>query len=158
MARAGGLGRLKRQVTIRLDDSSLASEVARGSRSSRLDGMSNPTYRSAVTAADKPLVWCSGEVRSPPFSAQARLEAGYLLRRLQRGESLGMPHSRPMPAVGRRCHELRIPDADATWRILYRVDPDAILILEVFSKKTSKTPRRVLDACRRRINSYDDLR
>ncbi len=78
-----------------------------------------------------------------------------LLRRLQRGESLGLPHSRPMPALGRRCHELRIVDERATWRIVYRVDDDAIVIAEVFSKKTQATPRFVLDACRRRLRAYN---
>ena len=39
-----------------------------------------------MTSTDKPLVWLHGEVKSPPFSGAARLEAGLLLRRLQRGE------------------------------------------------------------------------
>ena len=68
----------------------------------------------------------------------------------------GMPHSRPMPVIGLRCHELRINDADATWRIEYRIDSDAIVILEVFSKKTSKTPRAVVQACKRRLKEYED--
>lgn len=105
---------------------------------------------------DKPLVWLEGEVKTPPFSAAARLEAGYLLRRLQRGERLSMPHSRAMPAIGRRCHELRVNDADQTWRIIYRTDADAVVILEVFSKKTNQTPKPVIDTCRRRIKDYDD--
>lgn len=57
-----------------------------------------------------------------------------LLRRLQRGESLGMPHSRPMPGVGKRCHELRVGDPAANWRIVYRTDRDAIVIGAVFAK------------------------
>lgn len=105
---------------------------------------------------DKPLVWLEGEVKTPPFSAAARLEAGYLLRRLQRGERLSMPHSRAMPAIGRRCHELRVNDADQTWRIIYRTDADAVVIMEVFSKKTNQTPKPVIDTCRRRIKDYDD--
>lgn len=56
---------------------------------------------SRMAPTDKPLVWLRGEVKSPPFSAAARLEAGWLLRRLQAGEKLGMPHSRPMPTIGR---------------------------------------------------------
>jgi len=63
---------------------------------------------------DKPLVWLQGEIKTPPFSVEARIEAGTLLRRLQSGESIGLPHSRPMPSIGRRCHELRIPDQGAT--------------------------------------------
>lgn len=67
---------------------------------------------------NKPLAWLRGEIKTPPFSAAARVEAGVLLRRLQRGESLAMPHSRPMPIIGNACHELRVRDADTTWRIL----------------------------------------
>ena len=88
-----------------------------------------------MALADKPLVWLEGEIKTPPFSQAARLEAGYLLRRLQRGEALGMPHSRPLPSIGARCHELRINDERTTWRIIYRIDSDAIVILEVFNKK-----------------------
>ena len=105
---------------------------------------------------DKPLVWLHGEIKTPPFSQAARLEAGYLLRRLQRRESLGMPHSRPMPSVGPRCHELRIDDAGVSWRIVYRVEPDAVVILEVFSKKTRKTPNTVIEACKRRLREYEN--
>ena len=96
--------------------------------------------------ADKPLIWLHGEVRTPPLSAAARVETGVLLRRLQRGESLGLPHSRPMPSIGSRCHELRITDEDATWRIVYRIDTDAIVIAEVFAKKTQVAPRAVIAA------------
>lgn len=109
-----------------------------------------------MSPKDKPLVWLHGEVKTPPLSQSARIEAGVLLRRLQRGESLGMPHSRPMPGIARRCHELRINDADATWRIVYRIDPDAIVIVEVFAKKTTVTPAAVIEACRRRLREYDD--
>ena len=102
-------------------------------------------------SADKPLVWLHGEVRTPPLTAAARVEAGVLLRRLQRGESLGLPQSRPMPAIGRRCHELRIVDEAASWRIVYRIDADAIVVAEVFAKKTRATPKSVVDACQRRL-------
>ncbi len=107
-------------------------------------------------AEDKPLVWLHGEVKTPPFSQTARIEAGFLLRRLQEGENLGLPHSRPMPSLGQRCHELRINDQGAAWRIVYRVDPDAIVIVGVFKKKTAKTPLQAVDVCRRRLRMYDD--
>jgi phage-related protein len=106
--------------------------------------------------ADKPVVWLHGEVKTPPFSATARIEAGVLLRRLQRGEALSLPHSRPLPILGPRCHELRIVDADASWRVVYRVDSDAVVVAAVFSKKTRATPKPVLTACRRRLQAYDD--
>ena len=104
----------------------------------------------------KPLVWLSGEVKSPPFSAEGRVEAGYLLRLIQAGQNLSMPHSRPMPVIGPRCHELRIQDENQTWRIVYRVDSDAIVIVEVFSKVTQITPANVVRTSQRRLRAYDD--
>ena len=104
----------------------------------------------------KPLAWLHGAVKSPPFSAEARLEAGFLLRQLQRSEKLTLPQSRPMPTIGARCHELRINDERVTWRIMYRLDPDAVLILDVFEKRTPTTPKRVIDVCKERMRSYDN--
>ena len=86
---------------------------------------------------------------------EGRLEAGFLLRRLQRGERLALPQSRPMPSVGPRCQELRVNDSSGNWRLIYRIDADAIVIAEVFSKKTQQTPMAVVEACRRRLKEYD---
>jgi phage-related protein len=104
---------------------------------------------------DKPLVWLHGEIKTPPMSSAARIEAGFLLRKLQMGELLTMPHSRPMPSIGSRCHELRIDDQNKTWRIVHRIDNDAVVILEVFEKMTQKTPRDVIENCKRRIRLYE---
>jgi len=121
-----------------------------------MDMMSEPTYSSeGGTYRDKPLRWLHGEVRTPPFGAVARVQAGFLLRRLQMGERLGMPHSRPMPSIGSGCHELRIRDRSMQWRIVYRVDADALLILAVFQKTTPHTPPHVIDLCKRRIQHHD---
>lgn len=83
------------------------------------------------------------------------MEAGFYLRMLQRGMSLSLPQSRPMLSIGARCHELRIIDKDGTWRIVYRVDKDAIVILEVFAKKSRQTPKKIIDTCKKRITEYD---
>ena len=56
-----------------------------------------------MSDARKPLVWLHGEIKTPPFSRNARIEAGTLLRRLQEGDSIGMPLARPMPSVGPAC-------------------------------------------------------
>jgi phage-related protein len=119
--------------------------------------MSDLTYNAKVmTSNDRPLVWLSTVVKSPPFSKDARLESGFLLRKLQKGQMLEMPHSRPMPVIGERCHELRVVDVDQTWRIIYRIDSDAIVILDVFSKKTRTTPQSVINRSRKRLREYDD--
>jgi len=115
--------------------------------------MSKLTYTVAMN--DKVIVWLHGEVRTPPFSSEARVEAGYLMRRLQQGYPISMPRSRPMPVIGVRCHELRIQDTDKIWRIIYRTDADAIVILDVFQKKTKATPQSVIDNCRHRLAKYD---
>lgn len=60
-----------------------------------------------------------------------------------------------MPGIGRRCHELRVSDKNVAWRVIYRIDTDAIIILEVFSKKTQKTPDSVIDSCKQRLARYD---
>ena len=117
--------------------------------------MSDSTLHSPVRDVNRPLVWLHGEVRTPPFGEAARREAGLLLRRLQRGEYIGMPHARPMPVIGVRCLELRVVDASVSWRIIVRTDPDAVIILAVFAKKTPRTPNDVMDACRRRLRKYD---
>ncbi len=105
---------------------------------------------------DKPLVWLHGEIKTPPFSETGRIEAGFLLRRLQQGEVLSLPHSRPMPTVGVQCHELRINDRDHAWRIIYHVEPDAVVILEVFSKKTTAPPQQTIETCRKRLATFLD--
>ena len=110
-----------------------------------------------MSPKDKVLVWFSGEVKTPPFSSKARIEAGYLLRLLQKGESLSLPQSRPMPSIGKRCHELRINDENKTWRIVYRLDDDAIVVVDVFAKKTNKTPDTVIKRCQTRLKQYDAI-
>lgn len=113
-----------------------------------------PNRRSAPLA-DKPLVWLHVEVKTPPCSLAARREAGLLLRRLQLGALLSLPASRPMPSIGAAVHELRIKDAAAEWRIVYRIDADAIVIAEVFHKKTRATPPAIIETCKRRLRQYD---
>lgn len=107
---------------------------------------------------EKPLVWLHGLVKTPPFSPEARIEAGYLLRMLQNGEKISMPHSRPMPSIGSGCHELRITDQNKNWRIAYMIDNDAIVILEIFEKRTQQTPKKVIHVCKKRLKDYNRIK
>ena len=107
-----------------------------------------------MSPRDKPLVWLRGEVKTPPFGPDARVEAGFLLRRLQRGDRLGLPHSRPMTDIGPGCHELRIVDGSVNWRIMHYIAADAIVILDVFPKKTAATPKSVIAECRKRLGEF----
>ncbi len=38
---------------------------------------------------------------------------------------------------------------------MYRIDVNAIVILEIFSKKTKTTPERIIETCKQRIKIYD---
>jgi phage-related protein len=93
------------------------------------------------------LIWLGNVIRSPPFSTKARIEAGKWLRLLQLGEYLEMPHSRPMPAIGKSVHELRIKDKDHNWRLFYRIDSDAIILIHWLHKKTQQTSKQDIQLC-----------
>lgn len=67
-----------------------------------------------------------------------------------------MPHSRSMSTIGPGCHELRARDEAHHWRLIYRVDHDAIVVISVFAKKTRQTPREIVAVCRKRLAAYDD--
>jgi phage-related protein len=100
----------------------------------------------------KSLRWLHGEVKTPPMSVEARREMGMLLRELQEGEQPSMLR------IGPRCHELRVNDQNRTWRLVYRTDPDAIVILDVFEKRTNQTPPQVIENCQRRLKLYEASR
>jgi phage-related protein len=103
----------------------------------------------------KPLVWLHGEIKTPPFTPDGRQEAGMLLRLLQEGVRVGMPQAEPLPDVGQRCGALRVRDEGHNWRIMYRVDTDAVLVLDVYAKKTRTIPDEVIDRCKLRLKRYD---
>jgi phage-related protein len=117
--------------------------------------MSYPTYDAGVAKA---LIILGGAIKTPPLGVAARLQTGYLIRLLQNGATLSMPVSRPMPMIGNGCHELRIDDGVVSWRIVYAVRQDAIVILDVFQKKTQTTPKPVIRACAKRIRLYEEAR
>jgi phage-related protein len=90
----------------------------------------------------------------------ARIQAGFLLRCLQRGDVLGMPHVRAMPSIGPGVIELRITDGatNGEWRIVLKPERDVIAVLHFFQKKTQKTPQSVIDLCRQRLASFNQAR
>jgi phage-related protein len=67
-----------------------------------------------------------------------------------------MPHSRPMPGIGAGSHELRIRDSSTSWRIIYRIDADAIVVADIFAKKSDQTPPQIMKNCKSRLSAYDE--
>ena len=85
-------------------------------------------------------------------SPSIRRQVGEALRDLQKGVSLGMPLSRPMPAVVPGVSELRVRGEGATVRVFYYLrKADAILVFHAFQKKSQKTPAREIHLARQRL-------
>jgi phage-related protein len=105
--------------------------------------------------SSKPLRWLGGEISVPPFSKNGAQAAGALLEVVALGGMPSMPHSRPMPSIGSRCYELRVNDGNRTWRIVYHIAEDAIVVLDLFCKKTRDTPKHVIERCKRRLRRYE---
>lgn len=97
-------------------------------------------------------------VPDPEMSEAAKEELKELMERLRRGEKLSLPHSRPMPSIGRRCHELRVTEADGIWRVFYRVDSDRLVAVRVLWKTTQATPDDEIKLCKTRLAFYDAKR
>jgi phage-related protein len=60
-----------------------------------------------------------------------------------------------MPSIGARCHALRVRDENRNWRLIYRIDPEEIVLVSVFSKTTRATTKRDIDNCKQRLKTYD---
>lgn len=85
-----------------------------------------------------PVVDLADLLKTPPLPTKVRRRAGYLLRKIQNGEVLTMPDSRPMPSIGSGVNELRLTDQNTEWRVIYRIDPDALIAVDAFLKKTRR--------------------
>jgi phage-related protein len=86
------------------------------------------------------------------FPEEVRRAFGKAIHDLQRGHSLGMPLSRPMPVLGTGAAELRIRDSAHIYRAFYVVKvADAVLIFHAFVKKTQKTPTREIELGQKRL-------
>lgn len=112
----------------------------------------------ATLSRSKPLVWLSERPKTPPLSITARGEIGTLLRQLQEGDRIEMPSSRPMPTIDVKCHELRLKDGESrrAWRLIYAIETEAIVVLSFFEKKTQKTPKKIIEVSRQRLQRYRD--
>ena len=85
-------------------------------------------------------------------SQSIRRQIGEVLRDLQKGVTLGMPLSRPMPVVAPGVCEPRVRDEGSTVRVFYFAGTsDSILVFHGFQKKSQKTPAREIDLARRRL-------
>lgn len=86
------------------------------------------------------------------FPEEIRGDLADALARLDAGQSLAMPLSRPMPIIGTGVHELRLKDRSGVYRVFY-VLPGAgiVYVLHALQKKTPTTPKSALDLARKRL-------
>ena len=76
---------------------------------------------------------------------------------LQRGFTLGMPLSRPMPTVAQGVQELRLHHESGQYRVfVYPKAAEGVLVLRAFKKKSAQTPQSELSITRRRLRELTD--
>jgi phage-related protein len=91
------------------------------------------------------------------FPKEARIRLGKGLFRLQMGEQIGMPNSRPMPGVAAGVSELRVKGADGSYRAFYYVaSSQGVLVFHAFVKKTQRTPPLEIELARKRLQELLD--
>jgi phage-related protein len=86
------------------------------------------------------------------FPEEIRGDLADALARLEAGQTLAMPLSRPMPIIGNGVHELRLKGRSGAYRVFY-VLPGAgiVYVLHASQKKTQATPKNNLDLARKRL-------
>lgn len=91
------------------------------------------------------------------FPEGVRKEVGYLLFRLQLGESLSMPVVRSMKSVAVGVSEIRVRGPDGSYRVFYLVkSAHGVLVFHAFKKKTEQTPVAEIQLGRRRLKELLD--
>ena len=94
-------------------------------------------------------------IRGFPEDARSRL--GRQIFRLQMGESLELPGSRPMPSVATGAAELRVRDANGIYRVFYyTASAKGIVVFHAFVKKTQRTPPLEIEVARKRLKEVLD--
>jgi phage-related protein len=91
------------------------------------------------------------------FPKAVRVRLGRELFRLQMGEQLGMPNSRPMPGVAAGVSELRVKGEDGSFRAFYyAASARGVFVFHAFVKKTRRTPPLEIELARRRLKEILD--
>ncbi len=93
---------------------------------------------------------CQREIRK--FPEEIREDLADALARLDAGQSLTMPLSRPMPTIRHGVHELRLKDRSGAYRVIYAlIEQGMVYGLHAFKKTTRKTPLRHIALASRRL-------
>jgi phage-related protein len=86
------------------------------------------------------------------FPEEIRGDLADALARLDAGLTLSLPLSRPMPAIGRGVHELRLKDRSGAYRVVYVLSTHGqVHVLCAFKKTSQATSARDLGLARMRL-------
>jgi phage-related protein len=84
------------------------------------------------------------------FPQGARRESGFQLDKVQRG--LLPDDWKPMKAIGRGVHEIRVRDESGAYRVIYIATyREAVYVLHAFQKKRQTTAKADLELARARL-------
>ena len=98
----------------------------------------------------KALKPCESELAR--FPETIREDIADLLIRLDFGQTLSLPISRPMPSIGKRVHELRLCDRSGEYRLIYLIAGKGnIWLIHAFKKKSEKTAKNDIQICKNRL-------
>jgi phage-related protein len=98
---------------------------------------------------DKPISWIgSSKEDIVNFPTEARRQAGFQLRAVQKGQ---LPSDfKPIPIIGQGVEEIRIRTENA-YRVFYVARfSEAIYVLHAFQKKTQKTSKKDIEIGQKR--------
>jgi phage-related protein len=109
-----------------------------------------------VTLGDKPLVWGGRGNQNPSVLAKSQIGSGIFASETAAERNARHASFSTAAVDWSAVPELRINDERSAWRIVYRIDSDAIIILDVFSKKNRTTPKVIVDLCKRRLREYEN--
>ena len=93
---------------------------------------------------------CERELKN--FPEMIRVALADLLFRIDRGEFIRFPASRPMPSIGPRVHELRLHDESGEYRVIYWIkEHERIFLLHAFKKTTRATLKHNMFVAKMRL-------
>lgn len=108
-----------------------------------------------MSPTDKPVVWLCDKPESPPLSSSAQDEAGWLIRQLQQGET-NLPESKKVKTTSFFRIRFEDDEKNTSWRIYYRVDEDAVIVIDICAKNTQQIPKHVMARLIKRLKAYDE--
>ena len=93
---------------------------------------------------------CEKELKE--FPEVVREDLADALALLEEGVNLSMPLSRPMPAIGKGVHELRLKERSGIYRVVYFIRRQSeIWLIHAFQKKSQQTPKENIELAKQRL-------